>query len=714
LISTLKGAGVLQEPKAEIERIEETYKRLGIVGGQIPAGAVLIKDVSGRLQYAPGTAPLEYQKLAHQPFAVGPQIFNWFTREAVFPAMEYSQKRIWPYAVQKYTEGFTGLKGFEQKYSLPRAVEKWAAPVTEPWNRWLEKTIGKPKEEGIFEYGFKTAAVGTGLIARGAYEQLGGGAPVTKKVWIGGERYISTEPKGGLKPETVQTIGTVVGYAAPYVTQFGVAKLFGPGLLLTTAKAIGALAFYGPAAEAAIGAPFGGPRGIGAYHLERPVAALAVDIALIPKIYSMIGSAFGKAPVSEAELSRDLEREPKVRHSSRVIITDEKGNTLFEIDAKSKQRLSPGGAINRDTKTGKYLESPSEAALREAKEELGLKLSAKDLSLREIVTTESEKYYVYEYQVKNLKDVLNTAKKYLATDPIVDKKPLQEEISGYSIINMNKYAKYAGRTAAQPFGPKTGLFKDITIRSDDLYLVSRINALDKVEIDYSALTKAEKLNTLKDAKMWASQNYGVEAIKDIPAETLIKDYLLSKQEMNLQMLYIPREGKPPILLGPGSRYNVPYTSLKEYTDKPLEYVHGTQTGLKPDLPFGKTVTVREEFFKRGTGDKVLFFHPPTVPAAEGKLVVYHGTTNEAAQKILSEGLQPAGITGITRKGGMLEGETNVFLSSSKEVAQSFAGKGGTVLEIHLTPEQLSKADILDLSAGKEIMIKGNIPAEQFS
>ena len=100
--------------------------------------------------------------------------------------------------------------------------------------------------------------------------------------------------------------------------------------------------------------------------------------------------------------------------------------------------------------------------------------------------------------------------------------------------------------------------------------------------------------------------------------------------------------------------------------------------------------------------------PTIIKLKPDEIVAYHGTTREAASKILKEGLLPYSKTGRTNYPSLLKGgaytKEEVFVTTSKKVASSY---GEEVIGVKLNKELLSKS----YRVGKDYGIKGGIEPE---
>ena len=288
-----------------------------------------------------------------------------------------------------------------------------------------------------------------------------------------------------------------------------------------------------------------------------------------------------------------------LRERAVVIVRDKKGRVLYELDKNTRMYILPGGKVGAR-------ESAKAAAKRELAEETGL--IVKDLKQIDTVQTPREINYVFEYVVKDI-DRLKLV-------------PQTGEVLGFKVI---KPREYTGPTALKPFGERG-------IRSDDLFIGSRAKHVVDVNKEIKALTEAERQVLVTEARTWAEQTFGAERIKGISSQALVRDYLLSQKGALYRSLLIPAEaGRPPMLVGFGSRYDIPFRELKRYKGE-LYYVHATPQRIptqyeyftkdikKVGADIEEQFTVLAKRVKRG--EPYLYFQPPvTAKGAEAYLGV---------------------------------------------------------------------------------------------
>ena len=265
---------------------------------------------------------------------------------------------------------------------------------------------------------------------------------------------------------------------------------------------------------------------------------------------------------------------------------------LYSIDKPTGTYMLPGGNI----KSG---ETSRAGAIRELREETGLGKKDINLNFKEIIKTGEHKHYVYEANVdRNIIKSLSAQGK---------------EIGGFKWITP---MEYSGATMLNPFGRKVSfakqpisyLWNDRIIRSEDLFVGSK---------NVNPGLQQTRLLIQQPGEVFLRNDKPIYLKKRVDSS----DFFLNMRG------YKPGQFKkfqktPGILVGFGSRYNIPFSKLKPYFGKTLYYIHGSPGKIKTENVFSSSVTggfkgienkdvikVKSEFFKRG--EKVLFFQPPT-------------------------------------------------------------------------------------------------------
>jgi 8-oxo-dGTP pyrophosphatase MutT (NUDIX family) len=302
-----------------------------------------------------------------------------------------------------------------------------------------------------------------------------------------------------------------------------------------------------------------------------------------------------------------------LRDRATVLVKDKKtGKYLVELDKNTGMYITPGGAVDKG-------EDFLKAAQRELFEETGMKVKPSQLKFTDEFITSRERYKVFSLDVEDAKNLNLFAQ--------------AKEVKAFKWVDAP--SDYMGATTAKPFGQKANPWKfwDKSVRSDDLYALSRAGKVDDVAKQIKNLSPTQKTSLINEARQWALNNFGAERIKGISNDKLLKDYLLNQQRGLFRQLIInPAEetfmrrgqevnlrkrvkefkwssaeswgdfikGRKPgqfkawqpfsgIEVGFGSRYDVPFDFLKEYKGKKMTYVHGspgqipTQTNTWADM-----------------------------------------------------------------------------------------------------------------------------------
>lgn len=338
--------------------------------------------------------------------------------------------------------------------------------------------------------------------------------------------------------------------------------------------------------------------------------------------------SFKKSPISQKEISSVAEEKTAyagkrpTRQRATIILEDEYGRQLYELDVSSGKFILPGGNI-------KLGETAIGAARRELKEETGL--TGIKLEQTDIIKGSRETNIVFRGVVRDL-DLLKLEAQ-------------RKEVTKFGFLIPKKYA---GATAKKPFGEKAGIldiFKE-AVRADDLYVGSRARYIERFE----GLSPEKKLKIVTKYKPRLIRQFGEKAIAKLSKENLAKEAFLFKKGMTLRSLItnpveqtFMRRGTPTFLtqraksfnikdastyvdklfgrkpgtfvrfqrepagrLALGSRYDIPFKELAKYTSKDLVY---TSAASAPIELTGKQFEVLKSKSKRG--GEGLYFSPPT-------------------------------------------------------------------------------------------------------
>jgi len=441
-----------------------------------------------------------------------------------------------------------------------------------------------------------------------------------------------------------------------------------------------------------------------------------------------------KGTGSVSSITTESRAEQFVRKRATVILEDSKGNILYHVDKNTGMAILPGGAIDKG-------ESALKAAQRELFEETGLRMKLKPYDK---VITEREANYIYRVTVPDL-NVL-----------IPKLTPQAKEVAGFRAINPGIYT---GKSQLNVFGSKG-------IRAEDLYIGSRIKIIREVNNEIAQLTVAQKAALTEQAKVELVKLYGAQALS-LKKENLLREYLLLRKGMQLRKLYInpvaevfERRGSPaflkkrvqrpslrspssivdfltgrkpgqfkkfqkeaPIVVGFGSRYDVPFKELKKYSKNLNTYLHGSPgqiqgteefyvdvlTGRSP-LNKGKQISVdtlrKKKSFKvlseKGKrGEQVLYFQPPTTPGGEEAYLgaSYLGLLTKA----------PKNVEEVTI--GFTKGTPTIYrvkAQAGKDLIFTNKARRGVEFEVGATPGTVfkitGKPQIINL-AGKKVKIQ---------
>lgn len=257
---------------------------------------------------------------------------------------------------------------------------------------------------------------------------------------------------------------------------------------------------------------------------------------------------------------------------------------LYSADKPTGTYMLPGGAINKG-------ELPKVGALRELAEETGLKNIK--LNFKEIIKTSEQKHYVFEAFVD--KNVINAALK-----------AQKSEITGFKWLHP---PKYTGPSMLQPFGRKINIWDKKIVRAEDLFVGAKSI--------YPNL-KQTRLVIQSPGEVF------LRGGKSIFLKKRVGDYDISRLWGKKPGQFKKFQKLPGIVVGFGSRYDIPYAKLKKYSGKELLFVHGSPGKIQTQIlteslggkpkGFGNLNTkeffnIESKYFKRG--EKVFFFQPPT-------------------------------------------------------------------------------------------------------
>lgn len=360
-------------------------------------------------------------------------------------------------------------------------------------------------------------------------------------------------------------------------------------------------------------------------------------------------------------LSEDLTRAPFTRPRATIILRDSKGRVLTELDKNTGLLITPGGAVDKG-------EDFLKAAERELFEETGLK----GIKLQKIddVLTSRERNVVFEGFIDDV-----TKGKL---------KPQAGEVVKFEWVKPPK--KFEGSTPLNVFDKPAQRLKfwQENVRADDLFVISRAEKSKKVTSELASLSPSARKALESESFEWGVKTFGKNVLKRTSKEGLAKDFLLSKQGGLFKELIIGkpaetflRRGKPVylarrteadlattsffkdsfrkvfkrnlkigkqpgtfakfqdepgIVVGFGSRYDVPYSALKKFSSGRYTYIHGGPVPIPSKKGFEQAITGQaSKAIVKGAsrGENVLYFQPPT-----------------QADKVLSESYLGASYLGI--------------------------------------------------------------------
>jgi len=366
------------------------------------------------------------------------------------------------------------------------------------------------------------------------------------------------------------------------------------GFVPTTFAEFGTYYAGGKALKYAPGLTKAGITGIGVYgttQAETPEEYISSGI--------MIGAGAGGAVLKYSRIGKSLVspgRAKKIpfeeikgtplRQRATVVLKNEKGKILYQIDKPTGTYMLPGGAIEKG-------ELPIKAAQRELFEETGLKNL--NLKFKNIISTTEQKHYVYEGVLKK--------------SDITILKPQAKEVTGFKWI---KPPKYTGASALQPYGRKPSyfdVFEKRIVRAEDLYIGSK-SIYPEIKQTQLVIQKPGEIFLRKGQATYLQKRVG--------------KYSPSRLWGKKPGQFLKFQETPGITVGFGSRYDIPFKQLKKYSGKELWYTHGSRGRIQTELdivskgkPKGfKEVDVKETFKvlagKGKRGEKVLYFQPPTI------------------------------------------------------------------------------------------------------
>ena len=375
-----------------------------------------------------------------------------------------------------------------------------------------------------------------------------------------------------------------------------------------TGAAVGTVADFVPTSYGDLGAYYVGGKafkyapgltktaltGLGAYEFtqaETPKEYLTAGV--------LVGAGAGGTVVKYSRVAKSLvlpggaKKIPFVdikgtplRQRATVVLKNEKGKILYQVDKPTGTYMLPGGAIDKG-------EIPIQAAKRELFEETGLKNLK--LKFKEIIKTSEQKHYVYEGTLK--KSDINILK------------PQAKEVTGFKWI---KPPKYTGASALQPFGRKSSYlnpFEKKIVRAEDLYVGSK-SLYPEIKQTSLVIQKPGEIFLRREQVTYLKKRVG--------------KYSVSRLWGKKPGQFLKFQETPGIEVGFGSRYNIPFKKLKQYGGKELWYTHGSRGRIQTDLevaskikPKGfKDIDVKEIFKvlkgKGKRGENVLYFQPPTI------------------------------------------------------------------------------------------------------
>jgi hypothetical protein len=246
------------------------------------------------------------------------------------------------------------------------------------------------------------------------------------------------------------------------------------------------------------------------------------------------------------------------------------------VDKPSGAYTLPGGKIDK-------FETPKMAAVRESFEETGLK--GFDLKFAEIIKTREHKLHVFDVAID---------KKKLPSIKIQKK-----EVLGYDWF---KPPKYEGAKMFEPYGRKPSrldVFVKRIVKAEDLFVGSKAI--------YPELMQKE-LTAFKPQEIFMRKGDPVYLKQRVPKfEWKHPSTYSTKLFGRTPGAFKKWQPHPEMVFGFGSRYDIPFSKLKQYGKEELWYAHGTGADIKTGI--GKSFEVMKSYMKRG--EKVHYFQPPT-------------------------------------------------------------------------------------------------------
>lgn len=325
-----------------------------------------------------------------------------------------------------------------------------------------------------------------------------------------------------------------------------------------------------------------------------------------------------RKPVSFIEPSIDPRIKPYTRPRVVALVKGEDGTILgkrgylFAIDKNSGNYISIGGGREAG-------QSLTQALFAELKQETGLARS--DILSKRLVdsfVTPRDTYYVYEITVRKAAE----AKLRPGSD-----------VESFKVFDPRTFTGYQGPSPAFPTGrPIFGLLGK-RVRSEDAYLLSRIEGIKSIDKFLKQLSPNKKALLEYQAQQWFITRFGKQVASKITKRQIVQDYLLARLNLLPSQLYVKTKlGN--LMLSPTSRYEIPRARQAEFAGAEEQLLtSGAPTGI-PAENIGQYLTGKRQVRAGKTvrGEAAgLYLSPPRRPSGPGYAgLVYLGIGPEGA------------------------------------------------------------------------------------